>query len=109
MRLKLPEGSMRSPTFHTSQVKVWVGDDGSFPGRGLEEPGLAEWDEEGEEHYTVERFLKRRTRKFRGVERERILVRWAGYGPEEDLWLRKEDLVQDIDPETFTRLYSEME
>ena len=86
-------------------------DDELFPGRALEEPGPLVTTE-GEREWFVEQVLDRR-RRGRGYQ---YLVRWRGYGPEQDTWLPGRDVanlealevwardnnVSDLPPETET-------
>ena len=48
---------------------------------------------DGEPEFDIERLLqKRRVRRGRGWSTE-YLVRWSGYGPEDDAWYNVKDLV----------------
>src|SRR5277367_4621227 len=80
--LETPNAPNLFPTFHTSLVRSFKpNDDSKYPSRTLEEPGPIEVD--GEEEYFVERIIdhKKIGRGFK------YLVRWRGYGPEEDRWI----------------------
>jgi Chromo (CHRromatin Organisation MOdifier) domain len=87
MALDLPNQPNIFPTFHTSLIKPFVdNDDIKFPGRSLEKPGPIVVD--GTEEYFVERILDHK-KIGKGY---RYLVRWRGYGPGEDRWIRGADL-----------------
>jgi hypothetical protein len=80
--IDLPNHPNTFPTFHTSQVRPFMENDKElFPGRELDEPPPVFV--EDEEEYFVDRILDERKRG-RGIQ---YLVRWLGYGPEEDRWL----------------------
>ena len=98
MRLELPRGSQRSPTFHVSQLKPFT-----VGPQGEPEPVEPEEFIGGQGHWRVERFVKNRVRRYgrSTVPRESIMVRWAGQGPEEDLWRPIEELREDIDELSF--------
>ncbi|KAI0074322.1 hypothetical protein K474DRAFT_1579364, partial [Panus rudis PR-1116 ss-1] len=75
------------PTFHASLLKPFVPNDPVlFPSREHEQPPPITVD--GHDEYFVDRVLDRRRR---GVGFQ-YLVRWRGYGPEHDQWLRGADL-----------------
>ena len=75
------------PTFHTSQVLPFVENDSSlFPSRTLQQPPPVIID--SEEAYYVDGILDERKRG-RGFQ---YLVRWRGYGPEDDRWLPSREL-----------------
>jgi hypothetical protein len=71
------------PTFHASQLKRFIENDPSlFPSREHPWPkGIVTT--EGIEEYSIDRIVDAR-RQGRGWS---FLVRWTGYGPEEDRWL----------------------
>ncbi|KII89940.1 hypothetical protein PLICRDRAFT_64000, partial [Plicaturopsis crispa FD-325 SS-3] len=76
------------PTFHASLLSKHVAnDDVLFPSRANAEPGSVVT-ADGEVEWTVERIIDER-RRGRGFQ---YLVRWAGYGPESDLWLPRREL-----------------
>ncbi len=68
------------PVFHTSQLKRWQENNHSkFPGRTLSKPGplpdYSENDRFNIDHIRADRYIRGR-REF--------LIRWEGYGPEDD-------------------------
>jgi hypothetical protein len=80
--LELPDKRRTFPTFHTSQVLPFVENDATlFPSRELECPPPVVID--SEEEFFIDRILDERKRGC-GMQ---YLVRWNGYGPEEDRWL----------------------
>jgi len=86
--LDLPNSPNIVPTFHTSEVVPYVENDASlFPGREFSKPPPITT-EDGEEEYFIRDIIDER-RCGRGY---RYLVRWVGYGPEEDRWLKGADL-----------------
>jgi hypothetical protein len=85
--LDLPNNPLTFPTFHTSQVLPFVENDASlFPSRELERPAPIIID--AEQEFFIERILDER-RCGRGMQ---YLVRWHGYGPEDDRWLPGREL-----------------
>jgi hypothetical protein len=75
------------PTFHTAHVIPFMENDKElFPGRELEKPPPVILDDV--EEWFVERIIDERTRG-RG---KQYLVRWRGYGPEDDCWLPGREL-----------------
>jgi hypothetical protein len=87
--IELPNHPNTFPTFHTSQVQPFVENDRElFPGCELDEPPLVFV--EDKEEYFVDRILDERKRG-QGVQ---YLVRWLGYGPEEDHWLPGHELAE---------------
>ncbi|KAJ9532067.1 hypothetical protein QJQ45_003771 [Haematococcus lacustris] len=84
-RVKLPDGFKIHDVFHVSKLKLHR--DG--PGMILPPPPLDLGDGQW---FLVERILKHRTVKGR-VE---YLVRWAGYGPEHDLWEPAKNISKDL-------------
>ncbi|KAJ9517576.1 hypothetical protein QJQ45_025084, partial [Haematococcus lacustris] len=84
-RVKLPDGFKIHDVFHVLKLKLHR--DG--PGMILPPPPLDLGDGQW---FLVERILKHRTVKGR-VE---YLVRWAGYGPEHDLWEPAKNISKDL-------------
>jgi hypothetical protein len=86
--LDIPTAPNLFPTFHTTHVKMHQENDNlKYPSRSLDKPGPILVDDVPE--YTVEHILDHK--KFRG-DNFKYLVRWAGYGPEDNLWIAGRDL-----------------
>ena len=84
--LILPKSMARlHPVFNV--VKLLPAPEDPFPGRRVQPPPLPEI-VDGEEHYEVEKILDSRFT----WDKLHFLVKWKGYGYEENLWLPEEDL-----------------
>jgi hypothetical protein len=88
--LNLPNEPGRFPTFHSLQLQAFVpNDDNLFPSRSLPRPGPVVT-ADGEEEWLIDRIIDERVRG-RG---RQYLVRWVGWGAEEDRWLPGRELIQ---------------
>jgi hypothetical protein len=80
-------------TFHASQLKRYVENDRElFPGRELTRDGpivLAD----GSEEHVIDRILDEKKGKGGGWW---YLVRWKGYGPGDDEWLRRREVEETV-------------
>jgi Chromo (CHRromatin Organisation MOdifier) domain len=86
--LDLPNSPNIFPTFHVSVLKRFTPNDPSlFPSREHTRPGLVVTSE-GVVEFAVDRIMDE-CRHGRGMQ---YLVRWVGYGPEEDRWLPRRNL-----------------
>lgn len=86
--LLMPNSPDVFPTFHTSQLRRFTPNDGDlFPSRTLERPDAIITDD-GEEEWLVDEIIDEK----RGRSGMEYLVRYLGYGAEEQRWLRKKDV-----------------
>jgi hypothetical protein len=83
-KLKLPASLKIHPVFHVSLLQPWRVDE-EFPGHQLTltQPPPVNVDEN---RFVVDRLLDKRTRRYGRGQRVEYLVRWLGYGPEDDTW-----------------------
>ncbi len=88
--LKLPATLRRvHPVFHVHLLKRTVEDDINPP-PPVPDPVL---NDDGEEEFVVGEIIQHRSRPGRGRTKVlEYLVRWKGYGPDEDTWLPKSEL-----------------
>lgn len=85
--LDLPNSKIY-PVFHTSQVLPYRENDATlFPNREFSKPAPIKSDT-GEEEYFVQDIIDEK-RSGRGY---KYLVRWIGYGEEENRWLPRKEL-----------------
>ncbi|RXW14484.1 hypothetical protein EST38_g11370 [Candolleomyces aberdarensis] len=86
--LDLPGDSNIFPVFHGSLLKRYhENDDTLVPTRAHLRPPPLKFDD-GSEEYFIEKILdEHKTRRL-----TRYLVRWKGYGPEDDLWIPEHEL-----------------
>jgi hypothetical protein len=87
-QLKLPANWKIHPVFHISQLRPFRDPDSHVPGRTRRPPPPVVADDE--EHYEVERILQHRDHPRSGA--RSYLVRWKGYGVEDDSWVATSDL-----------------
>jgi Chromo (CHRromatin Organisation MOdifier) domain len=89
--LDIPNQPNVFPTFHTSLIKPFhENDDEKFPSRSLEKPGPIVVDSEDE--YFIEKIMDHK-KIDKGY---CYLVRWHGYSPRDDRWIRGADLEDNI-------------
>jgi hypothetical protein len=83
-KLKLPASLKIHPVFHMSLLQPWH-EDAEFPAH---QPTLTRPPpvNEDENRFKVDRLLDKRTRRYGRGQRVEYLVRWLGYGPEDDTW-----------------------
>jgi len=79
-------------TFNISRLKLYRDGTGLFPGRPLKhtKPPEVEADTNGVKSYAVESVVAQRG----SANRRELLVRWVGYGPEDDQWKPRRELLQ---------------
>ena len=82
------------PVINVSRLKLYRDDHERFPGRPrrVMRPPAVATDTNGVSSYEVERILAQRGA---GARRE-LLVRWKGYGPEDDQWQPRGELVAQV-------------
>lgn len=86
--LELPNEPNRFPTFHASLLRRPTPNDNDlFPSRQLDRPGPVITDA-GEQEWLIDRILDERIRG----KGHQYLVRWHGWGAEEDRWLPGREL-----------------
>jgi hypothetical protein len=86
--LDLPPNSQIFPTFHTSQVLPYRENDPTlFPSRQFAKPVPIKNDEDEEEYFIRDIIDERRSGRS-----YKYLVRWLGYGEEENRWLPRKEL-----------------
>jgi hypothetical protein len=86
--LDLPNEPNHFPTFHASLLQKFIpNDDNLFPSRALPQPGPVVTDN-GEEEWFINHILDERARG----KGKQYLVRWRGWGAEEDRWLPGREL-----------------
>lgn len=86
--LDLPNSPNIFPTFHTSMITPYVENDASlFPDREFAKPPAVDM-EDGSVEYLIRNIIDER----KWGNGHRYLVRWTGYGPEEDRWLSGSEL-----------------
>jgi hypothetical protein len=83
-KLKLPASLKIHPVFHISLLQPWH-EDAEFPAH---QPTLTRPPpvNEDENRFKVDRLLDKRTRRYGRGQCVEYLVRWLGYGPEDDTW-----------------------
>ena len=90
-KLKLPKNLKIHPVFHVSLLQPWHSDP-EFPSHVDSEvfqpPPVVPEDEQ----YLVETLLDKRTSRGR----TEYLVRWKGYGPEDDMWRPASDIEHSL-------------
>jgi Chromo (CHRromatin Organisation MOdifier) domain len=88
VKLDLPPGTKVHPIFHTSQILPYFENDlVLFPNREFAKP-LPIANDQGEAEYLIRDIIDER-RSGRGY---KYLVRWIGYGEEENRWLPRKEL-----------------
>jgi hypothetical protein len=98
--LDLPNAPNVFPTFHASELRRFVPNNNElFPSRRAAQPGPVVT-EEGLEEFLIEEIIDSR-RRGKGWQ---FLVKWAGYGAEEDRWLPGSEL---RDCEALDRWYAD--
>jgi len=83
-KLKLPESLKIHPVFHISMLQPWREDE-EFPGHQPSQTRPPPVSVE-EDRFYVDKLLDKRTRRYGRGQRVEYLVRWQGYGPEDDTW-----------------------
>jgi hypothetical protein len=100
--ITLPEElSNVHPTFHVELLKAHIpNDDKKFPARRNTKPGpLPEFQDE--ERYEIETILKSKTNAKKGT--IHYLVKWVGWGPENNTWEPAENIDQEAIEDFNTR------
>ena len=96
-RLDLPNTVKIHPVVHISHLKTYADGSKTFPERPeYKEPPLPQVIED-EPYYTIEAF--RAHKKIL-----QFLVKWLGYGEEENKWLSERHLKADMTPKTYQEL-----
>ena len=88
IELILPPTLRIHPVFHISKIRPYCDPSLHFPNRKVPPKPAAEIDKEGDSVFEIDRILD--SRIHRG--KRQWLVRWVGYGPEDDLWNNDEDV-----------------
>jgi len=84
-------------TFHISKIKPSLGNDSmNFPSRYDKQPG-----EVAEGRWEVERVIEFRTAP--GTSKSQYLVRWKGYGSDDNEWINFENINLEIVQDFWTR------
>ena len=83
------------PVFHVSLLRPFRQSDRFARDAYSEPPPLLI---DGEEEYEIDRIVQERVSGRGRSRRREFLVRWKGYGPEEDTWLAETDFAnaQDV-------------
>ncbi|KAL4514449.1 hypothetical protein Ndes2526B_g03951 [Nannochloris sp. 'desiccata'] len=89
-------------SFNVSNLKPWIDDDGSFPGRDYAPPAPELIN--NEKHFAVESFARNRWRRFRGWYKEQFYVRWKGYPASDNTWEDVKSLMKDMPDHGFLEL-----
>ena len=90
--LDIPNAPNIFPTFHTSHIKPFKqNDDTKWPARTLDKPGPILVN--GIPEHVVDKIIDH---KKVGKSNIKYLVRWSGYGPEDDQWISARDLEDNI-------------
>jgi hypothetical protein len=84
--LDLPENWQIHNVFHISLLRKFEDPDTVFPNRRRRYPDPEIVDDYPE--YEIEKILRHTTRR----NRHHYLIRWKGYGPEEDSWVHEKDM-----------------
>ena len=104
--LRLPTNMKIHPVINISFLKANADGSLDFPHRPeYSAPPPAEWID-GEEHFLVEAFRKQR-HNGRSKQLE-ILVKWAGQGEDQNLWIPAWQLQMDLDRRTYQRLLQKL-
>ena len=86
--LDVPRSAQACNTFHVSQLRAFVTNDQElFPSRELPRPGPVVTP-----GGQLENFIERIINEKKIGRSKKYLVRWSGYGPEDDEWLSKKEL-----------------
>lgn len=101
LRLKLPNTWKLHPVIHASYLTPWRDGSASFPEREPPPPDPEVIDEE--EHYHVEAFRGKRTR--RGT--LEYLVKWSGYAEEHNEYISASKLKEDMSKDAFEKVLNE--
>jgi hypothetical protein len=83
-KLKLPASLKIHPVFHVSMLQPWR-EDAEFPEHQPAQTRPPPVNED-ENMFKVDRLLDKRARRYGRGQRVEYLVRWSGYGPEDDTW-----------------------
>lgn len=94
-KLKLPPSLPVHPVFHVSLLQPWHKDD-EFPDHGELSPPPPIYEDDNQ--WRVDKLLDKRQRRFspRGPWVTEYLVRWDGYGPEDDEWVRESNIEDSL-------------
>ena len=92
-KLKLPSSLKIHPVFHVSVLQPWRVDN-EHPGHVHPGPPQALDAEDGQ--WLVEKLLDKRVVRCGRKQVVEYLVRWQGFGPEDDLWTPQRDIAADL-------------